>query len=70
MAKIKDVPNLPASSRLKPPTTSNSLDGLIKEHGGLKGGKAASIVKAGGVASKIVGTAKGKTGMKNSNPYC
>jgi len=69
MAKIKDTPNLPASSRMQMPTTGGSLSKETTEYGGLKNGKATASVKSGGVASKITGTAKGKSGMKGSNPY-
>lgn len=64
MAKIKDVPNLPASSRLKAPITSNSLDGLIKEHGGMT-----NIGGSKGITKKVMAAANG-TGLKTKNPYC
>lgn len=64
MAKIKDVPNLPASSRLKPPTTSNSLDGLIKESVGMT-----NIGSSKGTTKKVMSAASG-TGLKTKNPYC
>jgi len=69
MAKSKDTPNLPASSRMQMPTTGGSLSKEITEYGGMKGGKATASIKQGGVASKITGAAKGKSGMKGSNPY-
>ena len=64
MAKIKDVPNLPASSRLKAPTTSNSLDGLIRESGGMT-----NIGGSKGITKKVMSAANG-TGLKTKNPYC
>jgi len=70
MASIKAIPNLPASSRMQMPAGSDATSSIIKEFGGMKKGKAASAIKSGGIASKITGTAKGKTGMKGSNPYC
>ena len=70
MAKIKDTPNLPGSSRMQMPTTGDKLGNKLSEVGGLKNGEATAALKGGGVASKITGTAKGKKGMKGSNPYC
>lgn len=70
MAKTKDVPNLPASSVMQMPNTGGSLSKQISEYGGMKSGKATASVKSGGVSSKIIRNAKGKTGMKGSNPYC
>jgi len=67
MGKSNDVPNLPASSRMQMPTTGGSL---TKGFSGIKNGKATASIKQGGVASKTTGTAKGKSGMKGSNPYC
>lgn len=69
MAKIKDTPNLPGSSRMQMPSTGDKLNGLASKNGGMPNGKAAGVVKAGGVAS-LVSKTKGKTGMKGSNPYC
>lgn len=69
MAKVKDTPNLPGSSRMQMPSTGDKLNGLTSEHGGMAKGKASGVVKAGGVAS-LVSKAKGKAGMKGSNPYC
>lgn len=68
MAKNKAIPSLPGSSRMQMPMTTDMTSGIIKETGGMKG-KAISAVKSGSVASKLVGTAKGKTGMKGMNPY-
>ena len=36
----------------------------------IKNGKATAVVKQGGVAKKVVGSSKGKIGVKGSNPYC
>jgi hypothetical protein len=69
MAKITATPNLPASSRMQMPTTGGNLSKEISKYGGMKNGKATASIKQGGVASKITSTAKGKTGMKGSNPY-
>lgn len=63
MAKEKDTPNLPGSSRMQMPSTGgNGTNGLIKEHGGLKGGSKGT--------SKRVLTAASGTGLKKKNPYC
>jgi hypothetical protein len=63
MGKIKDTPNLPGSSRLQgPSTSSNGTNGLIQEHGGMKGGSKGT--------SKRVLTAASGTGLKKKNPYC
>ncbi len=62
MAKIKDTPNLPASSRMQMPTTGGNLSKEITEYGGMKGSSKST-------ASKVISSAKGKTGMKGSNPY-
>jgi len=70
MASVKAIPNLPASSRMQMPAGSDNTSSIIREMGGMKKGKATDSIKGGGVASKITGTAKGKTGMKGSNPYC
>ena len=71
MAKIKDTPNLPGSSRMQMPSTSNGfMRSQITEYAGLKNGKATANIKGGGVSSRITNAAKGKTGMKGSNPYC
>ena len=62
MAKIKDTPNLPASSRMQMPTTGgNRTNGMIKETGGMKG-------NSNGATRKVTVAAKGK-GMKGSSPY-
>lgn len=62
MAKQKDTPNLPLSSRMQMPSgNGGNLNGLIKETGGLSKGK--------GVAKKVLSAANG-TGMKTKNPYC
>ena len=65
MAKIKDTPNLPASSRMQMPSTGgNSLSKESMEYGGLnKGGS------KGSATGKVMSGAKGK-GIKGSNPYC
>lgn len=58
----KDTPNLPGSSRLQGPSTTDNTKVLIKETGGMSGsGK--------GAVKKVLNIAKGK-GMKNTNPYC
>jgi len=63
MAKVKDTPNLPGSSRLQGPSTGgNGTNGLIQEHGGMKGGSK-------GASRRVLMAASGK-GMKKSNPYC
>jgi hypothetical protein len=62
MAKVKDTPNLPGSSRLKAPMSSGSNSSLIKETGGMKGGSK-------GVTKKVMSAASG-TGLKKKNPYC
>jgi hypothetical protein len=63
MAKEKDTPKLPGSSRMQMPSTGgNGTNSLIKETGGMAtGGK--------GTARKVLMAASGK-GMKKSNPYC
>jgi len=64
MAKEKDTPNLPGSSRMQMPSTgsgSSSTNGLIKETGGMASGSK-------GTSKRILGAAS-KTGMKGSNPY-
>jgi hypothetical protein len=56
MAKVKDTPNLPGSSRMQNPSTS--------------GNSVPKITGASGPVSKrVMSSAKGK-GMKGSNPYC
>jgi hypothetical protein len=56
MAKVKDTPNLPGSSRLQGPSTSgNSTPGITGA--------------SGPISKKVMASAKGK-GMKGSNPYC
>jgi hypothetical protein len=56
MAKTKNTPNLPGSSRMQMPSTS--------------GNSAPKITGASGpLSKKILNSAKGK-GMKGSNPYC
>jgi len=63
MAKEKDTPNLPGSSRMQMPSTGgNGTNGLIKEIGGMNG-------KGGGATNKVTKAASGK-GMKGTNPYC
>jgi len=63
MAKVKDTPNLPGSSRMQMPSTGGgSTNGLIKEHGGMKSsGK--------GTSKRVLDAASG-TGLKKKNPYC
>jgi len=65
----KSTPKLPTSSRMSMPSSGGDLTKLTTEYGGMKRGKATSDVKKVGVASKITGTAKGKTGVKGKNPY-
>jgi hypothetical protein len=60
MAKEKDTPNLPGSSRLQPPSVSGNS--MIKETGGMKGGSK-------GISKKVLSGAS-KKGMKGTNPYC
>lgn len=55
MAKVKDTPNLPGSSRLKAPMSSGSTS--MKLGGSKK------------VTDKVMSAAKGK-GMKGKNSYC
>lgn len=63
MAKEKDTPNLPGSSRMQMPSTGgNGTNGLIQEHGGMKN-------STKGVAQRVLTAAKG-TGLKKKNPYC
>ena len=63
MAREKDTPNLPGSSRMQMGTSEGSAtNGIIKETGGmLAGGK--------GTSKRVLNSASGK-GMKGSNPYC
>jgi hypothetical protein len=57
MAKVKDTPNLPGSSRMQMPMSSGNNTPLkIKADGS-------------GVSKKITASASGK-GMKGTNPYC
>jgi len=53
---MKSTPNLPASSRMQMPASSNKPSSSPSK----------SFVKQGGVASKLVGSAKGK-GMKSKS---
>jgi hypothetical protein len=63
MGKVKDTPNLPGSSRLQAPSGGGgSVNGLIKETGGMSG--------SGKGTSKRVLTAASGTGLKKKNPYC
>lgn len=63
MAKEKDTPNLPGSSRMQMPSTGgNGTSGLIKETGGM-------AKKSTGATSKVTTAASGK-GMAGKNPYC
>ena len=62
MAKEKDTPNLPGSSRMQMPSTGgNGTNGLIQDHGGMSN-------NSKGVTKRILTAAKG-TGMKEKNPY-
>ena len=62
MAKEKDTPNLPGSSRMQMPSTGGgSTNGLIKESGGMLGGSK-------GTSKRVIGAATGK-GMTKSSPY-
>jgi hypothetical protein len=57
MAKVKDTPNLPGSSRMQMPMTSGKNTPLkIKADGS-------------GATHKVTTAAKG-TGLKKKNPYC
>jgi hypothetical protein len=60
MAKTKDTPKLPSSSRMQMPSMGDGLGKKIAEYGGMGGGKASKSVTA---------SARGKKGMKGSNPY-
>lgn len=60
MAKTKDTPKLPSSSKMQMPSTGGGLGKKIAEVGGMKGGKP---------SSRMTSSAKGKTGMKGSSPY-
>jgi len=63
MAKEKDTPNLPGSSRMQMSSASgNGTNGLIKETGGMASGSK-------GTSKRITGSAS-KKGMKGTNPYC
>lgn len=63
MAKEKDTPNLPGSSRMQMPSTGGgSVNGLVKEAGGMVGSNK-------GTSKRIIGAATGK-GLKKTNPYC
>ena len=48
---------------------SLEIKDMLDSIGGMKNGKATASIKQGGVASLVTSTAKGKTGMKGSNPY-
>ena len=62
MAKEKDTPKLPGSSRMQMPSTGgNGTNGLIEEHGGM-------AKKSSGATRKVTVAAGGK-GMKGTNPY-
>ena len=57
MAKVKDTPNLPGSSRMQMPMSSGNNTPLkIKNDGS-------------GVTKSVTKGASGK-GMKGTNPYC
>lgn len=64
MAKKQDTPNLPGSSRMQMPMTSDKTSGFIKETGGMAKGS------SNGATRKVIVAAKGKSGMKSMNPYC
>ena len=58
----KNTPNLPGSSRLQGPSTTDNTRISVKIAGGMSGsGK--------GTVQKVLNIAKGK-GMKNTNSYC
>ena len=57
MAKSKDTPNLPGSSRMQMPSTGGSTP------------KLAINQNSKGATSKVMASAKGK-GMKSNNSYC
>lgn len=58
----KNTPNLPGSSRLQGPSTTDNTRVSVKIAGGMSGsGK--------GTVQKVLNIAKGK-GMKNNNSYC
>ena len=62
MAKEKNTPNLPGSSRMQMPSTGgNSTNGLIKETGGMSSGSK-------GTSKRVLSSASG-TGLKKANPY-
>ena len=62
MAKEKDTPNLPGSSRMQMPSTGGgSTNSLIKESGGMLGGSK-------GTSKRVLSAASG-TGLKKANPY-
>jgi len=62
MAKEKDTPNLPGSSRMQMPSTGgNGTNGLIKETGSMLGGSK-------GTSKRVLSGASG-TGLKKANPY-
>ena len=63
MAKEKDTPNLPGSSRMQMPSTGGgSVNGLIKDTAGM-------TFSNKGTSKRVLGAASG-TGLKKSNPYC
>ena len=58
----KNTPNLPGSSRLQGPSTTDNTRVSVKIAGGMSGsGK--------GTTQKVLNIAKGK-GMKSNNSYC
>ena len=57
MAKEKNTPNLPGSSRMQMPSSGGSTP------------KLAINQNSKGATSKVMASAKGK-GMKSSNSYC
>ena len=64
MAKEKNSPNLPGSSRMQMPSPgsgSSSTNGLIKEKGGMASGSK-------GTSKRVLSAASG-TGLKKKNPY-
>jgi len=63
MAKEKNAPNLPGSSRMQMPSTGgNGTNGLIKETGGMKGGSK-------GTSKRVLSAASGKGMGGKSRPY-
>jgi len=62
MAKEKNSPNLPGSSRMQMPSTgSGNTNNTIKERGGMASGSK-------GTSKRVLSAASG-TGLKKKNPY-